>query len=105
MVDDPLPMDMRHVCHSERSVRDKIYLATTDLIGIGLSPREALTAVEIVSNRCFGRKFHQSKAPPDVNETNFVPLEPIDQNTLPNERSVRDMAERIETQGLAAEAK
>ena len=103
IVDDPLPMDMRHVRHSERSVRDEIYLATTDLIGIGLSPREALAAVEIVFNQCFGRKFQQSKAPSDLNETEFVPMEPIDQDTLPNERSVRDVAERIETQGLAAE--
>jgi hypothetical protein len=59
MKDDPLPM---HMTHSKRSVRDEIYLATTDFIGIGLSSREALTAVEIVSNWCFGRKFHQTKA-------------------------------------------
>ena len=103
--DDMLPMEMRHVRHSEKVVRDEIYLATTDLIGIGLSPNEALSAVEIVSNRCFGRNFHRSKAPPDIKESDWVPLEPINQNTLPNERSVRDMAERIECQGLSAETK
>ena len=58
-----------------------------------------------MANRCFGREFHQSKAPPEADETEFIPLEPLDQNTLPIERSVRDMAERVEAQGLAAEAK
>ena len=96
--DDPLPFEMRHVRYSERCVRDDIYRATTDLIGIGLSPREALAAVEVVANRCFGREFHQSEAPPEAEEIQFIPL---DQNTLPNERSVRDMAERVEAEGLA----
>ena len=103
--DDPLPFETRHVRYSERCVRDVIYRSTTDLIGIGLSPREALAVVEIVANRYVGRELHQSKAPPEADETEFIPLEPPDQNVLPNERSVRDMAERVEAQGLADEAK
>ena len=99
---DLLPEELRYVRYSERDVREEIYLAACDLIGIGLSVREALKAVEIVSNRCFGRKFHQSKEAAEIDEDES--LEPIDQNTLPNERSVRDMAERIEAQGLAAES-
>ena len=39
-----------------------------------------------------------------MKEDEYEHLEPVDQDTLPNERSVRDMTERIETQGLAAEA-
>ena len=102
-MDDGLPEEMRYVRNSERDVREEIYLAATDLIGIGLSPREALKAIEIVSNRCFGRQFHQ--LPDDMGKSEAKTLEPIDQNTLPDERSVRDMAERVEAQGLAAEAK
>ena len=56
--DDPLPLGMRHVRHSLRCVRDENYLATADLIGLGLSPSEALAVVEIVPKRCFGRSFH-----------------------------------------------
>ena len=55
--DDPLPPKYRHVWTSERKVLDKFYLAAGDLIGEGLSPREALLAIEIVSNRCFDRNF------------------------------------------------
>ena len=87
---------MRHVRHSLRCVRDKIYLATADLIGLGLSPSEALAGVEIVANRCFGRSFHRSSVPQDMKEDEYEHLEPVDQDTLPNERSVRDMTERIE---------
>ena len=39
-----------------------------------------------------------------MKEDEYDHLEPVDQDTLPNERSVRDMTERIETQVLAAEA-
>ena len=74
---------MRYVRYSERCVREVIYEATTDLIGIGLSATESLKSVEIVSNRIFGRKFHQSKDAADMEEDES--LEPIDQNTLPNE--------------------
>ena len=57
--DDPLPPKYCHVRTSERKVLDKFYLAAGDLIGEGLSPREALLAIEIVSNRCFDRNFKQ----------------------------------------------
>ena len=41
---DPLPPEYRHVRTSERKVLDKFHLAAGDLIGEGLSPREALLA-------------------------------------------------------------
>ena len=97
-------MFMRHVHISEKVIKNEIYEATSELIGLGFSPSEALNAVMIVSNRCFGRKFHRSKAPLNVNESEFIPMEPMDQDTLPNERSVQEMAERVEAQGLSAEA-
>ena len=78
----------------KKGVQDEIYLAASDLIGIGLSTNEALSAIEIVSNRCFGRSFKRLKKTEDWES------EPIDQNTLPDERSVRDMVERIEAAGL-----
>ena len=100
---DPLPDEMRWARYSERNIREEIYLALSDLIGIGLSVKEALQAVMIVSNRCFDREFHLSNDASDTKEDES--LEPIDQNTLPNERSVREMIERVEAQGLAAEAR
>ena len=45
----------------KKGVQDEIYLAASDLIGIGLSINEALLAIEIVSNRCFGRSFKRLK--------------------------------------------
>ena len=51
-------------------------------------------AIEIVSNRCFGRSFKRLKKTEDWDS------EPIDQNTLPDERLVRDMVERIVVAGL-----
>ena len=55
---DPLPSTVRYIRTSEKKVRDKIFLALTDLLGIGLSSNEALQAVVIVSSRVFGRSFH-----------------------------------------------
>ena len=57
MSNDPLPLEFRHVRNSERKVKDSIYHAITDLIGIGLSIPEAQKAVKIVSNKVFGRDF------------------------------------------------
>ena len=54
---DPLPFEFCHVRSGERLVQDKFYLAAADLVGEGLSVRESLKAIEIVSNRCFGRHF------------------------------------------------
>ena len=96
---DPLPANYRHVRDSERKVKDSIYLAITDLIGIGLSIAEAQKAVKIVSNRVFERKFKILGEADDDDE-----LSPIDLDTLPNERSIRKMSEQVETHGLAAEA-
>ena len=93
--DDHLPLEYRHVRSSERKVLDKFYLAAGDLIGEGLSPREALLAIEIVANRCFDRKFKQLD---DCDKKYY------DQNTLPSIKMVRAMTERIEAQGLASEA-
>ena len=83
---DSLPEEMRHVRYSEKA---------SDLLCIGLV-NEALSAIEIVSNRCFGRSFHRAKTSSEGH------LEPMNQNTLPGERTVRDMAERIEAQGFHA---
>ena len=55
-IDDGLPQEYRHIRDSERNVLDKFYLADADLIGEGLSPREALKVIEIVSNRCFDHR-------------------------------------------------
>ena len=57
VLNDPLPLCFRHVRNSERKVKDSIYLALTDLIGIELSIPEAQKAVRNVSNRVFGKDF------------------------------------------------
>ena len=95
---DPLPSEFRHVRTSERKVKDSIYLAITDLIGIGLSVAESQKAVKIVSNRVFKRNFKIL----DVNCQDV--LDEFDLDTLPNERSIRKVAEQVEVHGLAAEA-
>ena len=98
MLDDPLPLCFRHVRNSERKVKDSIYLAITDLIGIGLSIPETQKAVRNVSNRVFGRDFKIAE------DHDNEELSSIDLDTLPNERSIRKMAEQVETHGMAAEA-
>ena len=95
IADDPLPQEYRHVRSGERKVLDRFYLAAGDLVGEGLSAREALKAIQVVSNRCFGRNF---KLLEDFEEKEF------DQDTLPSVKAVRTMVERIEAQGLASEA-
>ena len=97
---DPLPLKFRHVRNSERKVKDSIYLAITDLIGIGLSIPEAQNAVQIVANRVFDREFKIAEEDDHENEQ----LAAIDLDTLPNERSIRKVAEQVEAQGMAAEA-
>ena len=99
--DDPFPPNFRHVRDSERKVKDSIYLAITDLIGIGLSIPEAQKAVKIVGNRVFQRKF---KIAEDTDDDDDSELAPLDLDTLPNERSIRKVSEQVEAHGLAAEA-
>ena len=96
-LNDPLPVKFRHVRNSERKVKDTIYLAITDLIGIGQSIPEAQKAVKIVA-RVFERDFEIAEV--DENQE----LSSFDLDTLPNERSIRKMAEQVETHGMAAEA-
>ena len=90
---------MFQACEEQRKkVKDSIYLALTDLIGIGLSIPEAQKAVRNVSNRVFGRDFKIAE------DHDNEELSSIDLDTLPNERSIRKLAEQVETHGMAAEA-
>ena len=99
-LDDPLPIKMRYVRDSEKKVRDSIYVVLSDLVGRGLSIDEACSAVEIVSNGLFGREFKPYKEMTDETE-DIV----IDQNTLPDKRSIRDKLDKIEAHGLAVASK
>ena len=92
---DPFPPQCRHVRDSERNVKECIYLALTDLIGIGLSVREALQAVQIVSNRVFDRNFILSE--------DEVSSDAFDSDMLPQKRSILNVADKVEAHGLAAE--
>ena len=94
-INDDLPQEYRHIRDSERKVSDKFYLAAADLIGEGLSLREALKAIEIVSNRCFGRNFKQLV---DCQSMYY------DKDILPSEKMAQIMVERIEAHGLVSEA-
>ena len=95
---DPLPQKYRHVRDSERKVKDSVYLAITDLIGIGLSVPEAQKAVLIVSNRLFDRSFK-------IASDSLGPKSStIDLDTLHSERSIRKVVDQVEAHGLAAEA-
>ena len=81
-LNDPLPLCLRHVRNSEKKVKVCIYLAITNLIGIGLSIPEAQKAVKVVSNRVFGRYFKVAEDADNVNEE----LSSLELDTLPNER-------------------
>ena len=66
---------------SERKVKDSVYLAITDLIGIGLSIPEAQKAVLIVSNRLFAWDFK-------IEDEDNDDMSLIDVDTIPSERSI-----------------
>ena len=52
-MEDDLPQEYCHIRNSERKVSDKFYLAAADLIGKGLSPREAeISNNWLIVNQC-----------------------------------------------------
>ena len=76
-------------------MKECIYLTLTDLIGIGLSVRETLQAVQIVSNRVFDRNFKLSE---DEGSSDAFASD-----TLPQKRSILNVADKVEAHELAAE--
>ena len=55
--DDPMPLQYRHIRSSERKVNPVYYQTCADLTAIGLSIPESIKAINVVSNKMYGRKF------------------------------------------------
>ena len=51
------PKDLAHLRHSERKVKDEVYLTIASLMGHGLSFKEAMHAIVDVGNGMFQRKW------------------------------------------------
>ena len=71
-------------------VRDEVYQTYAALSGQGLSLEESSSAIELVGNGLFGRKW--SKA---------VGKQSFGKNTLPDKRSVIEALRQIEAQSLS----
>ena len=71
--DTVVPQDLAHIRHSEKKVRDEFYLTVANLLGHGLSLREACHAVVDVGNGMFLRNWKH----PDRNSESY------DLDTLP----------------------
>ena len=55
--DDPMPMQYRNIRSSERKVKPVYYQTCADLTAIGLSIPESIKAINVVSNKMYGRAF------------------------------------------------
>ena len=89
MKDDELPESFRHIRISERKVKEEVYQTYAGLSGQGLSLDECNTAITMVGNGLFGRRW--SKA--GVKKT-------IDNDTLPGKKHVIEALRQIEAQSL-----
>ena len=56
-VSSDFPQHLTHIRHSERHVRDEVYLTVATLLGHGLSFKEAMHAIVDVGNRMFLRSW------------------------------------------------
>ena len=75
------PKDLAHIRHSERNVRNELYLTVATLLGHGLSFNEAMHAVVDVGNGMFLRKW---KHPDKESETYDLDTLPVISNILYN---------------------
>ena len=88
---DILPVQYRHIRESERKVKDKFYETCANLSGEGLSLQECCSAVVMVGNGMFGRKWNHF----DENKDKF------DKNTLPEKIHILEKMRQIEAQSLS----
>ena len=90
-VSSDFPQHLAHIRHSERHVRDEVYLTVATLLGHGLSFKEAMHAIVDVGNGMFLRSWKH----PD-NES-----EAYDLDTLPDIKSIRYNVDLIEAETLS----
>ena len=89
--DDPMPLQFRHIRSSERKVNPVYYQTCADLTAIGLSIPESIKAINVVSNKMYGRKFKAA----GESQVEF------DCDTAPTARNVRTALQLQEVEGLA----
>ena len=90
-VSSDFPQHLAHIRHSERHVRDEVYLTVATLLGHGLSFKEAMHAIVDVGNGMFLRSWKH----PD-NES-----EAYDLDTMPDIKSIRYNVDLIEAETLS----
>ena len=88
--EDPLPMELRHLRHTERKVKDSYYTTCATLSGEGFSLHECTTAVITVGNGMFGRKCKK-----DDDKDSF------DVDTAPEKIHLLEKLRQIEAQSLS----
>ena len=85
------PKDLAHLRHSERKVKDEVYLTIASLMGHGLSFKEAMHAIVDVGNGMFQRKWKH----PDRDS------EAYDLDTLPEIPNILAKVNLIEAETLS----
>ena len=89
-IEAPLPLEYRHVRHSERIIRDEVYETLANSVGTGLSVEESTKAAVLVGKCMFDmcwKEHHQG--------------ETIDIDTMPHNNKVLDKLKLIEAQSLS----
>ena len=89
-INDPLPVEYRHVRDSVRKVKEQVYRVLANLMGKGLSLNESVQAIIMVANGLFNRTWVEQQD----KENNILDM-------LPSLRSIQEALGLIETQTLA----
>ena len=88
---DPLPLEYRHLRHSERKVKDNFYTTCTTLSGEGMSLQECITSIITIGNGMFGRRWKKSDGDNDS----------FDIDTAPTKMAVLEKLRLIEAESLS----
>ena len=80
-----------HIRDSERNVSDDVYKTIANLVGVGLSIQEAISALVIVGNTKFHLAWKNHDESKDI----------IDMDTMPHYRNVLEKLKLIEAQSLS----
>ena len=91
--DDGLPPIYRHIRNYHRKIKECVYRTLGDLMGKGLSYREAEQAVIIVANKIFDRNW---------NEQEMTEKRMDLRDMMPSIRGIRDAMGLLETEALAS---
>ena len=86
-----MAVKFRHVRDSERKVKDEFYQTCANLSGRGFGVDECSSAVVIVANGMFGRKW----------KLNLENSETLDKDTVPSKKQIAESLSKIEAHSLS----